>query len=195
MPMNIQARLKYRYAVDASDTIVSVSPLWLAFARENGAPELSEQAMIGRSLWDFIEGAETTRLYQAIFQRVRSTVPRVIVPFRCDSPTLRRQMRLEIHRGPENSIRLDGVLERVELTPQLNLLDPGFPRSDDLLTMCSCCKRAIIEPVGWLEIDQAAARLHLLERDRAPRIRQTICPDCRATAYAATEHAVQATGE
>ncbi len=193
--MTIHARLKYRYAVDASDRIVSVSQLWLAFARENGAPELSEQAVIGRSLWDFIAGDETTRLYRAIFQRVRSTTPRVVVPFRCDSPTLRRHMRLEIHRGPDDGIRLDGVLEQVELTEQLNVLDPIFPRSDNLLTMCSCCKRAMIEPVGWLEIEQAAARLHLFEQDQAPRIRQTICPACQATAYAATEQVAQTSGE
>jgi len=179
------SRPKYGYAVDANDTIISVSPIWLAFARENGAPELSEQAVVGRSLWDFIEGTETVDLYKAIFQRVRSSTPRVIMPFRCDSPTLRRHMRLEITRGPNEGIQFDGVLEHVEPTKVLNLLDPSFPRSDAILTMCSCCKRAIIEPFGWLEVEEAAVRLHLLEKSRAPKIRQTVCPGCTAAAGAA----------
>jgi hypothetical protein len=180
------SRPKYRYAVDANDTIISVSPIWLAFARENGAPELSEQAVVGRSLWDFIGGTETVRLYKAIFQRVRSNTPRVIMPFRCDSPTLRRHMRLEIARCPNEGIQFDAVLEHVEPTAPLNLLDPCFPRSDDMLTMCSCCKRAVLEPFGWLEIEEAAVRLHLLEKERAPKIRQTICPGCKAAACAAS---------
>ena len=184
--MVTHARPKYRYAVDASDTIISVSPTWLAFARENGAPELSEPAVVGRSLWDFIDGPETVSLYKAIFQRVRSSTPRVMMPFRCDSPTLRRHMRLDITRCPDGGLQFDSVLEHVEVTAQLDLLDSAFPRSDNILTMCSCCKRAIIEPFGWLEIEEAAHRMRVVDKARAPKIRQAICPRCRAAASAAS---------
>ena len=58
-------------------------------------------AVVGRSsTWNFIQGAETVRLYQAILRRVRSNSSRVVVPFRCDAPTLRRHMRLEISSQP-----------------------------------------------------------------------------------------------
>jgi hypothetical protein len=174
---------KYRYAVNANDAITSVSPLWLAFARENGASQLTCEAVMGRSLWDFIDGVETTRLYKAIVQRVRTSILRVMVPFRCDSPTLRRYMRLEITRQPEGSVQFDGVLERVEPTTRLNLLDPAFPRSRATLTLCSCCKRALVEPYGWLEIEDVAVRLHLLEEKNAPQLRSAVCPECLAAAY------------
>jgi hypothetical protein len=179
---------RYRYSVDAQDVISSVSPNWLAFARENGAPELTAQAVVGHCLWDFIDGIETIRLYQAILQRVRTTAVQILVPFRCDSPTLRRYMRLEISSQPQDSVQLDGLLVRVEpTTARVNLLDPRFPRSHDVLNVCSCCKRAMVEPMGWLEIEDIAVRLHLLEQERAPQMHYDVCPDCRSVCLAVAD--------
>ena len=107
-------RPKYCYVLDGHDAITSVSPAWLAFARENGAQELTAQAVLGHSLWNFIQGAETVRLYQAILRRVRSNSSRVVVPFRCDSPTLRRHMRLEISSQPLGCVQFISVLQRVK---------------------------------------------------------------------------------
>jgi hypothetical protein len=68
------------------------------------------------------------------------------------------------------------------------MLDPSFPRLDDMLTMCSCCKRALLEPFGWLEIKDAAVRLHLLEKGRAPKVRQPICLCSMIAASATSGH-------
>ena len=46
----------YRYRVDAADVIVWVDSWWLAFAQENGAPELVTETVVGRHLWDFVFG-------------------------------------------------------------------------------------------------------------------------------------------
>lgn len=179
----VQAQLKrYGYTLDARDKIVSVDSSWLAFALENGVPELTKEAVIGKTLWQFIDGAETIELYQAVFQRVRSEQLSIVIPFRCDSPTLRRCMRLEVLSQPEGRIQLYGIVERVEPTRCLNLLDPNFPRSHDILTVCSCCLRALVEPYGWLEVEDALVRLHLMERSRAPNLRHRICPLCLANA-------------
>ena len=64
---------RYRYRVDATDRINWVDSWWLAFARENGASELTADSVIGRSLWDFVSGADTRRLFKAIHERVRSS--------------------------------------------------------------------------------------------------------------------------
>lgn len=171
---------RYRYAIDRRDVITSVCPLWLAFARENGAPQLTSEAVLGRSLWQFIDGAETKEMYQAILQRVRNDNSTAVVPFRCDSPTLRRYMRLELTPAAEGSVKLDGLLERVEQTIPYNFLEPAFPRSRQLLTLCSCCKRILLESSGWLEIDVVAVRLDLLGKQAAPKLRHTVCPECLA---------------
>jgi hypothetical protein len=73
-------------------------------------------------------------------------------------------------------------VERVEPTEWFKMLDPLVPRSHALLTLCNCCKRALVEPCGWLEIEDAVARLHLLEEERVPRLRHAVCPDCLAVA-------------
>jgi hypothetical protein len=170
------------YAVDAHDVITSVSPTWLAFARENGAPELTEQAVVGRSLWKFIDGRLTIQLYRVVLQRVRTIAARIVLPFRCDSPTLRRYMRLEISRQAEGCVQFEGLLLRVEPTEWLKVLDTRATRSRDSLTLCSCCKRVLIEPCGWLEIEAAVARLHLFEERSVPQLCHSVCPECLVVA-------------
>ena len=88
--------------------------------------------------------------------------------------------RVDRQKTARKAFETLGILERVEPTEQLILIDRCFPRSRDVLTLCSCCKRALVEPSGWLEIEDAAARLHLLEEERAPQLRHAVCPDCLA---------------
>ena len=114
---------RYRYRVDATDRINWVDSWWLAFARENGAPELTADSVIGRSLWDFVSGADTRRLFKAIHERVRSSGAPVVLPFRCDSPSLRRHMRLTISREESQQLHYGSVLLRVEPQVLLPVLD------------------------------------------------------------------------
>jgi hypothetical protein len=169
---------RFLYRVDANDLLVWVDSWWLAFARENGASELTEARVLGRSLWDYIADDGTRRLYREIHEQIRASGRRAVLPFRCDSPTVRRHMRLTITTGDAGRLCYESVLLLVEPRSRLRLLDRDFPRSEDLLTMCSCCKRALIESVGWLDIDEVAARLRLFERQRAPQLRHAVCPEC-----------------
>jgi hypothetical protein len=167
------------YTLDAEDRIDTVSRRWLAFARENGAPELSRQRVIGASLWDFIADDGTRALYRRLFAMARSGNRPLFMPFRCDSPLVRRFMRLEIRHQSAGVLHLRSVLLRAEPRLYLSMLDRHRPRSDQRLTMCSCCKRVLVEPVGWIELDDAACRLRLLEADRVPFLRQQLCTACR----------------
>ncbi len=168
----------YRYRVDAADALIWVDDLWLAFARENGAADLTEQAVLGRTLWEFIMGEETRHLYRAIHARVRTHVKSVVLPFRCDSPTLQRHMRLTITRETMGHLRYDSMLVRVVPQDEQPLLNPRRPRSLSVVTMCSCCKRALLESAGWLEAEDFTARLGLFNCEKVPQIRHTLCPDC-----------------
>lgn len=171
---------KYRYRVDAADVLVWVDSWWLAFARENGATELTEQRVLGRSLWDFVADSGTRELYQQIHRQVRAGGQLGVLPFRCDSPTVSRHMQLTITLGDAGQLSYQSVLLRAETHPMLGLLARDQLRSDALLTMCSCCMNALIEPVGWLELTEVVVRLRLLELERAPRLRYAMCPDCTA---------------
>lgn len=168
----------YRYRVDAADVVVWVDHWWLAFAAENGAATLTEDSVLGRSLWDFVAGDLTCQLFSEIHARVRSTGKPVVLPFRCDSPSLQRHMRLKIIAEENGQLMYESVLLRVEPQRFLAALDSRRPHSNRSLTMCSCCKRALHETVGWLDVEDIAIRLGLFDTQEVPELRYTVCPEC-----------------
>ena len=111
------------YFIDADDVLVSVDEEWLAFAKENAAPELTRGRVIGRPLWDFVEGERTRELYRELYERVRSRLTRLSVPFRCDAPDRYRFMRLELEPAAAGAIGCTGVLVREQTRVYLPILD------------------------------------------------------------------------
>ncbi len=168
----------YRYRLNEANVIDYVDRWWLAFARENNAVALNEQAVVGHRIWEFIADEPTQKLYQEIHDRVRSTGNPIVVPFRCDSPTLRRSMQLTISQQPDRELLYESVLIRVTPQHHLSMLDSRQKRSDAFLTMCSFCKRSLIEPSGWLEMENIALKLRMYEQQTVPELRYTVCPEC-----------------
>ncbi len=95
-------------------------------------------------------------------------------------------MRLELTPAAAGTVQFDGVLERVEHTTPYNLLETSFPRSQQMLTFCSSCKKILLENFGWLEIDDVEKRLHLQGKQHVPRMRHSLCPECLTTASTIT---------
>jgi hypothetical protein len=168
----------FRYGINDADVIEHVDRWWLAFASENNANELDETSVLGHPIWEFIADLPTQRLYREIHHRVRSSGNPIEVPFRCDSPTMRRYMRLTISHSAAGHLRYESQLIRAVPQRQLPLLNPSSKRSDAFLTMCSCCKRSLIEPSGWLEMEDIALRLRMYDQQAVPDLRYTLCPDC-----------------
>ncbi len=166
------------YGVDASDTIRSLGDAWLAFARENGAPELTRDAVLGRSLWEFVAGDTTRELYDLIFARVRRERQPVVVPFRCDSPERFRFMQLVVAPASGAALELRGELIREQARPYLPILDRILPRSLEALPMCSVCLRIRIHGSEWVEAEQAVERLALFDSARIPPLDYRVCEDC-----------------
>jgi hypothetical protein len=170
-----------RYEIDAADRITMVSDPWLQFARENDAPGLTREAVVGRPLWSFIAGAETHALYREILRRVREQDVQLILPFRCDSPGFQRWMRLVITPRVGGAVRFDGAMVRRLERLHLGILDPHAPRRPEELPMCSCCKRVHVGS-QWLEPEDAVTRLHTLGAEPYPRLKQVICLSCQSVA-------------
>lgn len=169
----------YRYAIDAEDRIRIVSPEWLQFAVENEAPELSEAAVLGRSLWDFVVGEETQRLYALLFAELRAHPGERSLPFNCDSPTRVRRMRLTLRSQPAGAIALEGLLLASETRAPEPLFQRGAQRAAGSISICSLCRR--LEAGGeWVEVAEAIGRLRLFARALPPRLAETVCPDCDA---------------
>jgi hypothetical protein len=61
-------------------------------------------------------------------------------------------------------------------------LDAEHERSQAFLSMCSCCKRSLLEPVGWLDLEEVSVRLRIFEMPKIPKVHYTVCPNCASAA-------------
>jgi hypothetical protein len=121
-----------------------------------------------------------------LVRRVRGEARSVELPFRCDSPEVRREMDLEIAANSSGryvvfSARMRSEERREEAQP---LLAAGAPRGEPTLTMCGWCDRFLVGG-EWVEVEEAAARRGLFRLDELPEISHGICPDCTEMLMAA----------
>jgi hypothetical protein len=172
------------YAIDHDDRLVKVDQGYYRFAEENGWDDVG--ASLGRSLWDFVAGDELKKLQRMLLRRLRNEVRSIELPFRCDGPAMRREMDMRIvaHTSGRAVLFAAGIrTEQVRNTAQ-PMLDPATPRGDDTLAMCGWCDRFLVDE-SWVEVEIAAMRLGLFQRDELPAISHDICPDCSKMLLAA----------
>ena len=165
------------YRIDEVDNICSVSEEWLEFARANGAPHLSADKIIGRRLWEFVTGREVAHLYRLLIGLVRSQRRAATVPFRCDSPEMRRYMELTIS-PVGGDIELRARLLREEKREPVHVLESTDARTEQLVTICSWCKRVQGGENEWYDLEDALTRMPLMSEAPYPQLTHGICPYC-----------------
>jgi len=174
----LNSKSSFRYQIDASDCITFVDSAWKSFAERNNTPELTRRSIVGKSIWNFISGREVRHLYDLIFHVVRSRDREIVIPFRCDSPTIRRFMTLTIAPVQGGNLALVGALIREEPRPHVALLGSEVPDLETLVSICSWCKRVQLRDSSWVEVEQAIHELGLFQSDGVPGLTHGICPDC-----------------
>jgi hypothetical protein len=167
------------YSLDGSDRIVRVNDAWTRFALENDAPELAAEHVLHRPIWDFLDDSTTHQIYADLFARVRQGRT-ASFPVRCDSPTLRRHLKMIVTPAERNSVDVQCVVVAAESTPIQRVWDRRTIRSESLLHACAWCKRV---DVGgeWMEIDVALEPLRIFELERLPAVTHGICDACHHT--------------
>jgi hypothetical protein len=167
------------YRIDRTDTIVSISDNWCAFADANAwGSSLRPEDVVGCKLWDFIQGLETQHLYQELLRRARGGMTSRPIPFRCDSPSQRRYLELLIESLPGEQIEITSKICRTEPRRPISLLDAATPKSSDLVTICSMCKKMQVSPGKWAEIEEALVHLRLFEVNKMPQLTHGLCHTC-----------------
>lgn len=165
------------YRIDRDDRIVAVNDAWRAFAAENGSAGLAD-SIVGQALWESIAGSTVRQVYRSLLTRVR-TGHVVRFPFRCDAPTLRRDMRLTMTAQPDGAV--DFVSELMDARPRPALL---LPRRVTIRSCAWCCR--VWTPAGWTEVEDAVYAVDLFRwDDDSPTITHGICDDCRRSVEAA----------
>lgn len=175
----------YRYTVDKSDIILAVDENWRSFAEENcGGSGCLPETIIGSSLMDHISDWETKDLYETILRKVREQKRRATFPFRCDSPEKRRFLTLVVIPMEEASIAFESTIVNTELRKPVALLNSEIKRSEDLLRICSMCKRIAMSATEWVEVEIAVQRLGLFQKVVMPKFTHGICQSCFDAAMA-----------
>lgn len=160
------------YVINEADEIVSVGPEWDDFATENGAPSAMAQNVIGRKVWDFVDGFETSYYLAAIFYACRMDTERFDILYRCDAIEVQRLFRLSVI--PEEKGWLTLRHELVHTKEHLNANRVMVFTDHFDKTRCSvCCSFLIGE--NWIDTFP-----HLSDR-YFPKS-YAICPQCRETA-------------
>ncbi|MFM2356699.1 MAG: hypothetical protein RLZZ528_2435 [Pseudomonadota bacterium] len=156
--------------LDAGHRFLYVGGDWDAFAQDNGAEAATGEAIAGSTLFDHIEGFETRAFLNAALFAVRDCGKPFVLDYRCDSPRVRRFMRMTVSplRG-DRLLMLHDFLheERVGKT-----LLPWIVAQDGVAPKCSVCCAVQYGEV-WLD--------PFLARNPHPaRVQAGLCPSCRA---------------
>ena len=168
-----------RYKVDSLNRIVWVGDDWLRFANANEAPQLSQERVTNRPLFDFVSDLDTVHLYRLLLERLRETGEDIVVPFRCDSPTHRRFMELRMTAIENGGVLFESALVREEPRDYVALLDPLAERSAaHCVKLCGWCKKVRIPDQRWLEVEDAVGHVPFFTGDQCPRVTHGMCPNC-----------------
>lgn len=165
------------YDLLCDDTISAIRGDWDAFASANGSPDLTVDAVLGRSLWAFVEGDDVRALYRMLVEHVRATGKPKDFQFHCDDNIHVRLFRLMISSGEEGNVTFSSTLLEQRKRPSVPLFDHSVSRGDELLTVCSVCKKVNCDDT-WLPVEEAIAYLNLYQEPVLPDLSHGLCPDC-----------------
>lgn len=166
------------YHLDPVDRIAAVNDAWQVFADRNDGAALRAPAIIGQRLWDHLTDPTTVELYRLALLRVRRHAATVRFEFRCDSPSRRRLLAMEIAPERAGMVRFSTRTIREEARDPVELLDATVRHDAPPITMCSWCKRVDLGGGEWGEVEAALASLRLFDRDVPPLISHGMCPAC-----------------
>ncbi|MEX0708657.1 MAG: PAS domain-containing protein [Woeseia sp.] len=164
------------YRIDADDRIVFVSDEWDRFAAGNEGNGVSSSAVLGRSLWDFIDGLTTQQIYRQIVKRSRAGNA-VEYPLRCDAPDRRRFLQMDVRAADGGCVEFRSRILSEEPRAALGLLDPSQPRTNDLITVCSWCEKVRVDG-NWVDVEDAIEALGLFQQAQLPALTHGMCQAC-----------------
>jgi hypothetical protein len=143
------------------------------------APYISN-SIVGRNLFQFIEGADVSYLYRALTTRVLNTGHAINFAYRCDSQATRREMSMSLSRDAD-MVRYESTLIReTQRTREIPWPSSG---ADTFVAICSFCLnyRFPVTSSVWKELEGL-----MTENDLPDQFRFThsICPECYEMAIA-----------
>ena len=168
-----------RYLINRENMIESVNDEWYSFAEQNsGNGLIVHETVLCRDISSFIACGKCRELYDMLIKNVRANRKAVDFSFRCDSPEKRRYMHMEMVPLEQGKIEFTSYLEREEDRTPVALLEIFVERSEEIVTICSWCKRIKAKDETWLEAEEAVETMSLFNRSQLPKLSHGICSAC-----------------
>ena len=166
------------YHIDKENRLTLVNDKWDVFATDNNAADLTRSSVINKSLFAYISDESTRHLYKMLTARIRKEHKTLSFEFRCDAPDRRRFMKMMIFPLKNSEIGFRSCILKEEPREYVTLLDAGGARSDDLLKICSWCKKIELDHSIWVEVEEAVESLELFNIVKLPYLTHGMCPSC-----------------
>ena len=169
------------YSVDGRDVITAVGGDWDRFAAENGAC-LTTDRIVGQSLWGHITDRGTREVFGLVLLAVRESGLRLSFPYRCDSPSAQRSMRMTIRPAPDEGVEfLSDVLEVRPLEVSFELAGAGAYNIKNV-NICGHCRK-VRTTTGWHEVTAAIQNGELTAKYNHFMPIYRTCPVCKDDLY------------
>lgn len=178
MPQTIPVR----YRVDAGNRIIAVNDAWDRFAEANDGHHLLGAAVVGMPLFNYITDPTTRLLYTTMLDRVRGRRMPLLIHFRCDAPSVRREMTLEMRAEADSAVEFVVQTQREDTREAVSLLDANASRDGRIVRMCGWCKRVQLPSHVWIEVEEAIGPLEIFAAATVPMLSHGICERCEADA-------------
>lgn len=123
------------YRLDVADIIRGVIGDWDAFAQANGGAGAEGSAVIGRPLWDMMQGSATQAFLDRIFYDCRRTQTALGLLYRCDSPLIERVYHMRVTPIADAELLVSHTLIRSRSQLRAPLRDLASPT----YRQCSQC--------------------------------------------------------
>jgi hypothetical protein len=156
------------YRLDAADIIRDVVGDWDAFAQGNGGTGADGSAVIGRRLWEMIQGPATQAFLDRIFYDCRRTQTAMGLLYRCDSPLVERMYHMRVMPSAEAELLVSHSLIRSRSQLRAPLRDLAPPTYRQCSQCLACNFGGPWVAAGHFRLPQAAA------------VVDAVCPACMA---------------
>jgi hypothetical protein len=158
--------------LDQNNVIVYVGGDWDRFAHENGGRAATGAQVSGRALLSCVRGPQTRAFLAASIAAVRETGKQFVMHYRCDSPGIRRFMRMTVVSLRAGRVLMlhDFLAEDKVGTTQVS---PLFADRADVVKCPLCC--SVLYGQIWMDP-------FLPDEPHSHHVHYEMCPDCRGTA-------------
>lgn len=160
--------------VDRDNFIVAVNQSWDEFACQNGAPQLSRGAVLGTNLLDSVSGKVSKNFTLALLELARGRDDEIQLEYRCDSPQVRRYMRLHVRAEKDGAVHFVHEHLYSEHFSQPVLFRTSEQRGRDTSIRCSLCNHVRHE--GFWKLPDFVSKQIFLGQP-VPVI-YGVCPSC-----------------